>query len=134
MTILESVLTPSSSAFKTTMVVTNAFSSGGATPISLTTGGSYRLINSGALTAGVLSSALVNIAGAAGEISICGLRTNDATARTLRLQIIADGFTCFDSTSASTANANFGILAAGVLNATDQFIQAGASISLKTSC
>ena len=51
MTILESVLTPSSSAFKTTMVVTNAFSSGGATPISLTTGGSYRLINSGALTA-----------------------------------------------------------------------------------
>ncbi len=57
----------------------------------------------GSLTSGVLSSALINISGTAGVLSDCLLYTNDATARTLRIQVIADGVTVFDSTTASVA-------------------------------
>jgi hypothetical protein len=65
----------------------------------------------GALTAGVLSSALINLSGTAGALHDCALYTNDATARTLRIQIVADGITVFDSTTASVAASGSGFWA-----------------------
>lgn len=133
MTILESVLSASSSAFKTTQIVTNAYSAGGA-QVQIASSTSCKLINSGALTAGVLSGALLNITGSAGEIILCGLRTNDATARTIRLQVIVDGFTCFDATSNSILTANSGIMATAGYDTYGGIIQPGGSIYFKTSC
>jgi hypothetical protein len=60
--------------------------------------------NTGSLTAGVLSAALINISGTAGALYDCAIITNDATARTLRLQVVADGVTVFDTISASVAS------------------------------
>ena len=65
----------------------------------------------GSLTAGVLSPSLINITGTAGALSDCALYTNDATARTLRLQVVADGVTVFDSTSLSVSASGSGIYA-----------------------
>ena len=65
----------------------------------------------GSLTAGVLSSALLNISGTAGALSDCILYTNDATARTLRIQVVADGTTVFNSTTASVAAGGSGFWA-----------------------
>ena len=59
--------------------------------------------HTGALTAGVLSSALINISGTAGELTSLYMTTNDATARTMRMEVVADGVTVFDSTTASVA-------------------------------
>ena len=67
-------------------------------------GASYgKATQTGALTAGVLSSALINISGTAGELTSLYMTTNDATARTMRMEVVADGVTVFDSTTASVA-------------------------------
>lgn len=67
--------------------------------------------NTGALTAGVLSSALINISGTAGELSSLYMTTNDATARTMRIEVVADGVTVFDSTTALVAATGSGFWA-----------------------
>ena len=65
----------------------------------------------GSLTSGVLSAELINISGTAGVLSDCILYTNDATARTLRIQVVADGITVFDSTTSSVAASGSGFWA-----------------------
>ena len=67
--------------------------------------------STGALTAGVLSSSLLSISGTAGALSDCAIHTTDATSRTLRIQIVADGVTVFDATSAATTTIGAGIWA-----------------------
>ena len=68
-------------------------------------------ILSGALTAATLATALSLTGG--GIISYLSIFAVDATARTLRLQLVIDGATVFDSTSASNVTADKGALIIG---------------------
>lgn len=68
-------------------------------------------ILSGALTAATLATVL-NLTGG-GVISYLSIFAVDATARTLRLQLVIDGTTVFDSTSASNSTADKGSLIIG---------------------
>jgi len=70
---------------------------------------------SGALTANTLVD-LINESGSAGEISHLALKTNDATARTIRVVVTIDGTVIFDRTSASVSTDNAGIFLAGQKN------------------
>lgn len=99
---------------RSTTAVVHRYSDSGvaATAISSSVfGARCKTANSGALTAGVLSSALVNISGTAGVLTDCSLHTVDATARTLRIKIVADGVTVFDSTTASVSASGSGFWA-----------------------
>lgn len=71
----------------------------------------HKSITSGSLTANTLATQLT-ISGA-GEVSSLICCTADATARTVRMQVVADGTTVFDATSNSVSNAGYGICAAG---------------------
>ena len=96
----------------TTSVVHRYSSNGGSCLPSMSGGASYgKTTNTGALTAGVLSSALINISGTAGELTSLYMTTNDATARTMRMEVVADGVTVFDSTTASVAATGSGFWA-----------------------
>jgi len=91
---------------RSTTSVVHRYSSNGEGCLPSMSGGavSYgKTTNTGALTAGVLSSALINISGTAGELTSLYMTTNDATARTMRMEVVADGVTVFDSTTASVA-------------------------------
>lgn len=91
---------------RSTTSVVHRYSSNGVNCLpSMNSGGaSYgKATQTGALTAGVLSSALINISGTAGELTSLYMTTNDATARTMRMEVVADGVTVFDSTTASVA-------------------------------
>ena len=96
--------------------IINEFSAGG----TATTGAPFttspgKQILSGALTANTLATAL-SITGA-GMLMLAGLRTMDATARTVRLKITIDGVSCFDATSSSIAVSADGIVGVGsILN------------------
>lgn len=68
-------------------------------------------ILSGALTSATLATALSLTGG--GVISYLSIFAVDATARTLRLQLVIDGTTVFDSTSASNSTADKGTLIIG---------------------
>lgn len=88
----------------TTSVVHRYSSNGEGCLPSMFGGAAYgKTTNTGALTAGVLSSALINISGTAGELSSLYMITNDATARTMRIEVVADGVTVFDSTASVAA-------------------------------
>ena len=91
---------------RSTTSVVHLYSSTGQTCVPSMSGGAAaygKTANTGALTAGVLSSALINISGTAGELTSLYMITNDATARTMRMEVVADGVTVFDSTTASVA-------------------------------
>lgn len=66
---------------------------------------------SGSLTAGVLSTAL-SVTGA-GVVVMAAVRAEDTTSRTLRLQLIIDGVTAFDYTSAANTTQDNGLIALG---------------------
>jgi len=70
---------------------------------------------SGALTANTLVD-LINESGSAGEISHFALKTNDATARTIRVVVTIDGIVIFDRTSATISANDVGIYLAGQYN------------------
>ena len=74
--------------------------------------GVAKTVASGALTANTLATVL-SISGA-GLMPILALTTADATARTMRMQVIVDSVTVFDSTSASIATSSRGGIVAGV--------------------
>lgn len=138
MTILDSNTIPSGGASIATTLVVNAFSTAGVAPAAMTSaanrGGKITL--SGALTSGVLKS-MISVAGKAGRMSLCAVHTNDATAQTLRLQVIVDGVTgspTFDTTSSSVSASNLGILAAGTTDSSaGNILFDGQEITWKTS-
>lgn len=100
---------------RSTTSVVHRYSSNGVTCLpSMTSYGGItygKATNTGALTAGVLSSALINISGTAGELISLYMTTNDETARTMRMEVVADGVTVFDSTTASVAATGSGFWA-----------------------
>ena len=99
---------------RSTTSVVHRYSSNGVNCLPSMGGGAAgygKTANTGALTAGVLSSALINISGTAGELTSLCMTTNDATARTMRIEVVADGVTVFDSTTASVAASGSGFWA-----------------------
>ncbi len=99
---------------RSTTSVVNLYSDAGKTPaagVSTYFEPRCKTTLTGALTAGVLSSSLLSISGTAGALSDCAIHTTDATSRTLRIQIVADGVTVFDAISAATTTIGAGIWA-----------------------
>lgn len=76
-----------------------------------TTRGDVKVILSGALIAATLAT-LLTVNGA-GVIDLLTIKTIDATARTLRIQIVIDGITVLDSTSVSISAGDQGGVAIG---------------------
>jgi hypothetical protein len=105
-----------------TTAVVHRYSSSGVTCVASMAGAvSFgKTANTGALTAGVLSAALINISGTAGTLSSFYITTNDATARTMRVEVVADGVTVFDSTcaSVSASGSGFWVVANGYITST----------------
>lgn len=119
--------------------IVNACSvSGGTVTAVMTSVGSTnnKLILSGALTAGTLATVLSLSGG--GAMPLCFLHGVDATARTLRLQIIVDGTTVFDpGVTASLTSTTTAVVAAGdpaSLDASNfKYIVAGAPVYFNSS-
>ena len=77
----------------------------------LNTRGDVKAILSGALTANTLATLLTVTGG--GVVNLLTIKTVDATARTLRIQVVVDGATVLDSTSASISLGDQGGIAIG---------------------
>lgn len=130
-------LVPTGGAAVATTAIINNFSSG--TPAGVifqfsTTDGA-KTANSGALTAATLAT-MLNITGSAGRMPVLGVRTLDATARTLRIKVTIDGSTvAFDNTSASISTSGYGMhCAGGTYGSAGVTLSDGEPIRWKTSC
>lgn len=97
-------------AFPSTKLIVNDVSGGGAST-SGQVGLTGKQIVSGALVAGVLQN-MLTINGKA-EVSVLGLSTNDATSRTMQLQIIVDGVIVFNPISNAVVVSGAGLGVAG---------------------
>lgn len=116
---------------RSTKSVVNNYSDAGKSPaagVSTFFEARCKTANTGALTAGVLSSALLSISGTAGALYDCAMHTVDATSRTLRIQIVADGVTVFDAISAATTTTGAGIWAVSGGQATSTMVAANLPI------
>ena len=91
-------------SFPATKSIVNAFSTNGYTPVATSGSTSNKTVACGALTANTLATVL-SVTGGSGSMEFLSAVSVDATARTLRVQVIVDGVTVFDSTSASTSAA-----------------------------
>lgn len=96
---------------RATAAIVNAHSSGSPAGLTLNTSQLAKAVLSGALTANTLAT-VVSITGQ-GWVPVCAVQQEDTTSRTLRLQVIVDGVTAFDATSAASTTANRAIVAAG---------------------
>ena len=90
---------------RATKSIVNGFSSNGWTPVAVSVSGGRTLL-SGALTAATLKT-LLSVSGA-GEASSLALTCLDNSNRTLRLRVLVDGVTAFDSTSANVSASGLG--------------------------
>ena len=116
-----------------TKAIVNYFSSGGvnvgtATPTNYVSG---KEVLSGALTANTLATLLT--VSQPGQLIVLSAYTKDATARTIRLQVIVDGTTVFDATTNSISAVNTGLIAAGSYGAAPGVFP-GPGIRFNSSC
>lgn len=101
-----------SQKFVSTKAIVNAISTTGWTAdTTLSFSENAKVVASGALTSGVLSTVL-SITGP-GQCPLLAMTTADTTSRTMRMQVICDGITVFDSTSAAIALSAKGGMVAG---------------------
>lgn len=99
-------------ASRATAAIVNAHSSGSPAGVTLSSAQyAAKAVLSGALTANTLAT-IVTLTGQ-GFVPIIALQQEDATSRTLRLQVLVDGVTAFDSTSAAAATQYRALVAAG---------------------
>ena len=98
--------------------IINSFSTSPFTPEQVQTG-LCKIILSGALTAATLATVL-SVTGA-GVIGVLYIRPVDATSRTIRLQVIIDGVTVFDSTSSTMASSTQGAFAIGSISSNNTY-------------
>lgn len=110
--------------------IVNAISTNGWSETIISAPQGVKEILSGALTAATLAT-LLTVTGQ-GILNIAAIYNKDATARTLRLQIVIDGVTVFDSTSASIATAGGrGGVAVGYVSGS--VLAGGAAVPFNTS-
>lgn len=120
-----------SALLKTATSLVNAFSTAGWTAIGFGGISNGKLITSGVMVANTLKPVL-NLSGS-GVLNFFGAYCADGTARTMRIQIVLDGVTVFDSTSASISAGGTGAIPVGVYHST---ITMGFpdQLPFKTSC
>lgn len=98
--------------------IINGFSDSPFTPASVKTDLCKEIL-SGALTATTLATVLsVTGAGVVGVLSILPV---DTTSRTIRLQVVIDGVTVFDSTSTTVTSSTQGAYAIGSVSTTNTY-------------
>lgn len=117
-----------------TKAIVNAFSTSGWASLTIDVDVSAKSIASGSLTATTLET-ILSVTGA-GEMNYLTLKSLDATVRTMRIQVICDGSTVFDSTSASAAHNGESGVVLGQMVATGgpyTFAESGESIRWNTS-
>lgn len=118
-------------ALKTPTSLVNLFSTSGYTAASFSAPVNAKQALCGAVTATVLKPVLT-LTGA-GVLNFFGVYAMDATVRTMRIQIVLDGVTVFDSTSAAIAAPGQGAFPVGVWNQTNTMAYPD-EIPFKTSC
>jgi hypothetical protein len=112
------LLSGASSARSTTSVVNKSAA------VDLANVATANIALSGALTGNTLKT-MLNISGAAGRMSLCLIRALDATTRTMRLVVTADGNVIYDkSITVSTDRRGFGAAGIGGLGSAGSFITA----------
>lgn len=112
MTILRTNMFPASTgALKSTRAVINKYGIASTAGVSVNSNGQAIATLSGAMTLNTLKSFL-NVSGTGGEMPLLTVRTNDATARTIRVKLTIDGVV-YDFTSASIAVSGTGVILAG---------------------
>lgn len=117
-----------------TKAIVNAFSTSGWASVAINDESSAKVIASGALIAATLATVL-SVTGA-GEMNYLTLKSLDETVRTMRIQVICDGVTVFDSTSESAAHSGeSGIVIGAMANAgaPNTFTESGESIRWNSS-
>lgn len=101
----------STGALKSTKAIFNKQAISGTTGIAISSFSRAIATLSGAMTLNTLKSFL-SISGSGGEMTLLSIRTNDATARTIRVKITVDGV-AYDFTSASISTGGTGVVLAG---------------------
>lgn len=135
-TFLTSNLVPTGGAARATTAIVNGTSTAGDARVACTfsTSRGTKITDSGALTAATLKN-IISVSGTAGKMPQLALKTNDATARTVRLRIIIDGVTIYDITSSSAASNDTALIAAGFTDSSaGNLLIDGEPLSWKTSC
>lgn len=121
---LRSAMYPSStSAAKSTKSIVNAFTQASWTSqaISNLTNSGVISALSGAMTANTLKT-LLSVSGSSGQLTQLTFRTNDVTARTIRVKITVDGIVACDSTSASISTSGNGGVWSGTKSTATYFV------------
>lgn len=129
-------LVPTGGSARATTAIVNSTSTAGDARVTCTfnTSRGTKIANSGALTSGVLKN-MISVSGTAGKMPQLALKTNDATARTVRLRIIIDGVTIYDITSSSASVSDQALIAAGTTDTSaGSILIDGEPLSWKTSC
>jgi hypothetical protein len=117
---LRSSMFPSAGQRKATRALFNKYAIAGTAGAGITTLGQSISTLSGVMTGATLKTFL-NVSGIGGEMPILSVRTNDATARTIRVKITVDGI-AYDITSASLSSSGSGVVLAGPVNASNPLI------------
>jgi len=125
---------PSTAGTRRTASIVGPWSSAGYTPSSIDADSSSVATLSGALTANTLKT-LFNLTSLAGRVPKLAIKTNDASARTIRVVITVDGSAVYDITSASTSANNVGACFAGKARTeTSGYLGGQPDIVFTTSC
>jgi len=110
--ILRSNMFPASTgALKSTRTIVSKYSINGAAGVTVTANTAAISTLSGVMTLNTLKSFL-SVSGSGGEMPLLTIRTNDATARTIRVKLTIDGVP-YDITSASISSSGNGLVLAG---------------------
>lgn len=102
---------PSASATKSTKSIVNKYGISGTSGIFVSSYSHAISTLSGAMTLNTLKTYL-SVSGSGGEMPLLSVRTNDATARTIRVKLNIDGVP-YDFTSASINSGGVGVILAG---------------------
>lgn len=103
---------PSAAGIRRTSSIINNFSSAGYGGQTILGDSGAIATLSGALTANTLKT-MLNITSIGGVMTILAVKTNDNTARTLRVVVTVDGASAYDFTSASMSSGSLGCQLAG---------------------
>lgn len=106
----------STGALKSTKALFNKYAIASTAGATISTNPQAIATLSGAMTLNTLKSFL-SVSGSGGEMPLLTIRTNDATARTIRVNLTIDGV-AYDFTSASISASGTGVIPAGSLNST----------------
>lgn len=88
--------------------------------------------SAGSVAGGTLKNAL-SLTGR-GRLNLLSAVSVDATARTIRCQVIIDGVTIFDATTSSVSSIGYGMCAVGAMSGSTPIAQVFQPIDFNTSC